>query len=139
MLQKGDKVVMHTCGEAEHYNGKIWTCKTDQFNSASGTPVVFLEGFSGYFACEYLQIVHLEEAGSETIAELTAKIEELTNENESLKKPVHIDDWMYELKVNEKNEIPVLVKVNGINHTLGITEKDARSFNHLFKMHKLKF
>jgi hypothetical protein len=56
-----DKVVMHTCGEADHYNGKIWTCRTDQFKSSSGSQVVFLEGFSGYFLARYLQRVSLLE------------------------------------------------------------------------------
>ena len=57
MLKKGDKVVMHTCGEAEYYYGQIWTCQYDQFNAKNGSPVVFLEGFSGYFLVEYLQYV----------------------------------------------------------------------------------
>ncbi|KAB2500807.1 hypothetical protein F8158_06885 [Bacillus cereus] len=65
MLKKGDKVVMHTCGEAGHYNGKIWTCKTDQYEASSGSQVVFLEGFSGYFLAEYLQIVHLDSVEKE--------------------------------------------------------------------------
>ena len=60
ILKKDDHVVMHTCGEAEYYRGKIWTCRTDQFNSSSGSPVVFLDGFSGYFLVEYLQFVDLE-------------------------------------------------------------------------------
>ncbi|MCU5514402.1 hypothetical protein OCF62_07435 [Bacillus wiedmannii] len=64
-LKQGDKVVMHTCGEAEHYNGKIWTCRTDQYEASSGSQVVFLEGFSGYFLAEYLQIVHLENVEKE--------------------------------------------------------------------------
>lgn len=59
-LKKGDKVVMHTCGEAEYYSGKIWICKTSQFQASNGSEVVFLEGFSGYFLTEYLQIVNLE-------------------------------------------------------------------------------
>ncbi|MDH8002979.1 hypothetical protein P3L23_26475 [Bacillus cereus] len=60
MLKKGDKVVMHTCGEAGHYNGKIWTCRTDQFAESNGSQVVLLEGFSGSFLTEYLQIVNLK-------------------------------------------------------------------------------
>ena len=47
--------------EADHYNGKIWTCRTDQFKSSSGSQVVFLEGFSGYFLARYLQRVSLSE------------------------------------------------------------------------------
>lgn len=58
-LKKGDTVVMHSCGEAEHYNGKIWVCRGNEFMSSSGSPAVFLEGFSGYFYSEYLQFVDL--------------------------------------------------------------------------------
>lgn len=60
MLKKGDKVVMHTCGEAEHYKGQVWICKNDEYTTGKGVykqSLVFLEGFSGCFATEYLQIV----------------------------------------------------------------------------------
>lgn len=83
MLKKGDLVVMHTCGEAEHYPGQIWTCKGDEFTSSSNSQVVFLEGFSGCFLAKYLQIVNLSE---------------LQNEVEHLKKTVNIyelvDDYV---------------------------------------------
>lgn len=61
MLKKGDKVVMHTCGEAEHYNGKIWVCRTDEqkLHEKHDYTVVWLHGFSGCFATEYLQKVEL--------------------------------------------------------------------------------
>lgn len=35
-LKKGDKVVMHTCGEEERCRGHIWTCAEDQFKASSG-------------------------------------------------------------------------------------------------------
>jgi hypothetical protein len=59
MLKKGDTVVMHTCGEAEHYDGKIWICRTDEqkLHEKHNYTVVWLEGFSGCFATEYLQKV----------------------------------------------------------------------------------
>jgi len=62
-LKKGDNVVMHTCMEAKHYNGKMWTCRTDQFTQGDTykQELVFLKGFSGSFACEFLQIVQLPE------------------------------------------------------------------------------
>jgi hypothetical protein len=64
-FKKGDKVVMHTCGEASfgEYEGKIWTCRGDSYMNHPGpygTEVVFLEGFSGHFCCEYLQLVKIE-------------------------------------------------------------------------------
>lgn len=63
-LKKGDWVVMHTCIEAtnpENY-GKLWQCKTDQFTRGKGVYAqdsVFLEGYSGSFAPEFLQKVNL--------------------------------------------------------------------------------
>lgn len=60
MLKKGDTVVMHTCGEAEHYEGKIWVCAGDEFESSGGYNVVFLEGFSGHFMVKYLQKVNFD-------------------------------------------------------------------------------
>lgn len=54
-LKKGDKVVMHTCIEADCHKGKIWTCFTNSFKSQSGSDVVFLEDFSGYFLTEFLK------------------------------------------------------------------------------------
>ncbi len=59
-LKTGDKVVMHTCDEAEHYEGRIWTCRSDQFKAANKEQVVFLEGFSGYFVADYLQKVDIQ-------------------------------------------------------------------------------
>lgn len=67
MLKEGDMVVMHTCGEAEHYTGKIWTCRSDEFKSTSGSQVVFLEGFSGYFLTKYLQYVNLTQIEPQNI------------------------------------------------------------------------
>jgi hypothetical protein len=57
-LKKGDKVVMHTCMEAPYHHGRIWTCDTDEFETNGRKyGLVFLEGFSGSFATEYLQYV----------------------------------------------------------------------------------
>jgi G:T-mismatch repair DNA endonuclease (very short patch repair protein) len=58
-FKKGDTVVMHSCGEANFpkYKGKVWTCQTDSYLDRGKQEVVLLEGFSGCFAAEYLQIV----------------------------------------------------------------------------------
>ncbi|GAB6483967.1 hypothetical protein AB3H50_28325 [Bacillus pacificus] len=66
MLKKGDQVVMHTCDEAKHYKGKVWTCKTDEYIKNEGEGIleqrlVFLEGFSGCFLTEYLRRVEVFE------------------------------------------------------------------------------
>lgn len=63
MLKKDDVVVMHTCGEAEHYDGKLWICKADEFTKGEGIykeNLVFLEGFSGSFSTKYLQKVDVQ-------------------------------------------------------------------------------
>lgn len=56
-FKEGDKVVMHTCAEAEmpKYKGKILVCDSDSFVSKSGQEVVFLEGVSGFFLCDFLK------------------------------------------------------------------------------------
>lgn len=59
-FKKGDKVVMHTCGEASFYKGKIWICQTDSFLDRGKQEVVFLEDFSGYFSAQYLTKVSAE-------------------------------------------------------------------------------
>lgn len=64
-LKKGDLVVMHTCIEARNpkYHGKLWRCKTDEFSRGEGVyeqHSVFLEGFRGSFAAEYLQKVDID-------------------------------------------------------------------------------
>lgn len=57
-FKKGDTVVMHSCGEASFYKGKIWTCQTDSYLDRGKQEVVFLENFSGCFSAKYLQPVH---------------------------------------------------------------------------------
>ncbi|GED69409.1 hypothetical protein BRE01_31110 [Brevibacillus reuszeri] len=61
MLKKGDKVVMHTCLAASipAYQGKVWTCKSEESIAENGKPVVLLEGFQGPFTTEYLQKVNM--------------------------------------------------------------------------------
>lgn len=72
-LKKGDRVVMHTCIEAETHNGRIWTCSGDQFTRGTGALAqdsVFLEGFSGSFAPEFLQKVMLPTEDERLLAAL---------------------------------------------------------------------
>ena len=54
-LRKGDKVVMHNCGEAEYYKDTTWTCITPSFKNRSMDEVVFLKGYSGSFLTKYLR------------------------------------------------------------------------------------
>jgi len=65
LLKKDDKVVMHTCMESEGKNySRIWSCETDEFIKGDGVykqNLIFLEGFSGYFATEFLQKINIPE------------------------------------------------------------------------------
>jgi hypothetical protein len=54
-FKKGDKVVMHTCMEAYGREDKVWTCVCDSYERC-GSEVVFLEGYSGAFATEFLKL-----------------------------------------------------------------------------------
>lgn len=58
-MKKGDKVKMINCGEAEYYPDKIWECRTDSFcpKNYPDELVIMLEGYAGWFLCEYLQKV----------------------------------------------------------------------------------
>lgn len=76
MLKKGNKVVMHTCDDAKVYNGKVWTCKSDEFVQGEKPfeqNLVFLEGFSGSFCTQYLQVVQ-EELNNNTLKETLMKL-----------------------------------------------------------------
>lgn len=62
-FKKGDKVLMFGCMESdlEKNKGKVWQCSCDSyFNEYSKQEVVFLKGYSGYFSCDYLQIVNVK-------------------------------------------------------------------------------
>jgi hypothetical protein len=54
-------------------------------------------------------------------------------ENETYEKSIYIKDFMYEPRVNSKGEIPMLIEVHGVEHSLGITENDAKMFYQIFK------
>ncbi|MGG0676321.1 hypothetical protein ABE023_05920 [Bacillus altitudinis] len=84
-LKKGDMVVMHTCVEAVLSEGRVWKCAADEFNPSS--PAVFLEGFSGHFAVEFLQKVDVPVIESEM---------DLYNEIQRLKQELRVS--------NKKNE-----------------------------------
>ena len=60
-LLKGDRVVMHTCIEAEANDGKVWICDCNEFklHPKHAYTVVMLEGFSGSFQTEYLQKINI--------------------------------------------------------------------------------
>ncbi len=52
----GTKVRMVNCLEAERYKDKIWTTRSEPW-MLCGSKVVLLEGKSGGFATEFLEIV----------------------------------------------------------------------------------
>ena len=100
MLKKGDTVVMHTCGEAEHYDGQIWVCETDEFTSSSGTPVVFLEKFSGYFMVKFLQKVNFDFSYQQFLSD-EKKYEKLVYEHADL---LHFHDTACEILTSDQIE-----------------------------------
>lgn len=106
-LIKGDKVVMHTCMEAETHYGEIWTCKTNEFTSPSGSQVVFLEGFSGYFMCNYLQFVKVDSDIKTIIHERLNYLEkeECTNESRTIERMIRYDEVLMLLnQINYESE-----------------------------------
>lgn len=58
-------------------------------------------------------------------------------ENDNYEQSTHIDNFMYDMNVNEEGEISFLIKANGVEHSLGITERDAKSFVRIFQMNKM--
>lgn len=51
-----------------------------------------------------------------------------------LKIPKRINEFMYEMGVDENGEIPCVIEVNGVEHTFGITEKDIERLSHIFRL-----
>ncbi|PGT89799.1 hypothetical protein COD17_08600 [Bacillus thuringiensis] len=49
---------------------------------------------------------------------------------------MRIEDFEYEIGVNESGEIVLHFKVDGKPHTLGVTERDAKAFAHIFQLSK---
>ncbi|MGX5609556.1 hypothetical protein ACWKTZ_24600 [Bacillus cereus] len=74
----------------------------------------------------------------EKIRGLEDSLKTYKEENDNFEKSTHIEEFLYELNVNDKGEILCLIKANGIEHTFGITEKDAKAFLHIFQMQKTK-
>lgn len=52
----GTKVRMIGCAEVSHYKGRIFTVRGSA-KLISGDWCVLLDGISGYFMCEYLEII----------------------------------------------------------------------------------
>ena len=59
-MKIGDKVKMVNCIEAEENPDKIWTVRSEPWD-VCGSMCVFLEGKSGGFAVECLEIIKREE------------------------------------------------------------------------------
>ncbi|UDF17578.1 hypothetical protein LG951_05150 [Bacillus pumilus] len=89
-LKKGDLVVMHSCIEAVLSEGRVWKCAADEFNPIA--PAVFLEGFSGHFATEFLQKVDVPVIESEM---------DLYNEIQRLKQELRFSNKKNEQYLNE--------------------------------------
>jgi hypothetical protein len=55
MLKKGDRVVMHSCLEADIHSGRVFTCRADESQLPSGERVVWLEGLCACYSVEFLK------------------------------------------------------------------------------------
>lgn len=69
---------------------------------------------------------------------LNSSLLECKKENDTYKTSTHIDTCEYDLIPNENGEILAVIKVHGVEHTLGITEKDSRWIASAFEMNKKK-
>ena len=56
-MKIGTKVKMVNCYEAEKYKDRVWITKSEPW-AVGGTMVVLLEGKSGGFAVDMLEVVH---------------------------------------------------------------------------------
>lgn len=81
ILKAGDSVVMHTCLESTEHEGRVWVCQTDEqkLHPSHNYTVVWLEGYSGCFSTDYLQLVNVEDRYSPLYSrrKLVAEKEEL--------------------------------------------------------------
>lgn len=116
MLKKGDVVVMHSCGEAESRNGKLWVCRTDEYVKGEGIyqqNLVFLEGMTSCFLTKYLQIVNFDFSYKEYLdkesvyEQLIHENADLINFKESAKK-VLTEDQLLDIE-DEMNNVPEYV------------------------------
>lgn len=69
----GDLLVMVNCYEAKVYQNRVWLCRHNSYQAASGDYWVFLQGFSGAFVCEYLRKATDEEIQAYLQAELSPR------------------------------------------------------------------
>ncbi|MEK4881452.1 MULTISPECIES: hypothetical protein [Paenibacillus] len=107
-LKKGDRVVMHTCIESEEEPGKIWTCKTDQFTRGKGVfaqDSVFLEGYSGSFAPEFLQKVALHSEDERVLAALEESQQQVKDLKEDKRRIFAVHDEQYARSSEYYNEL----------------------------------
>ena len=109
-LKKGDKVEMFNCHEATfNENKKIWTCQTDSFLSTAKEEVVFLEGYSGYFAAEYLKSVDLYQLRQELRSQIRTfwklQIIWTDNENKVYEKLTQVHAEIIRIEMLDENKV----------------------------------
>jgi hypothetical protein len=73
---------------------------------------------------------------SKKVQLLEFSLKEYKEENDKYESSTHIDNFQYEFEVRDSGEIICQINVHGIEHTFGITEKDSKSFAHIFQMNK---
>ncbi|MBD8521831.1 hypothetical protein [Lysinibacillus fusiformis] len=135
MINKGDKVVMHTCMEAQFHEGIVWDVSYDEFTRNGQHPVVFLEGFSGSFAVEYLRKVDPSE---ETIECIMCDTQVLADSKGYIPGTKLGSYWCKECAVEEEKQQKILKEVEQmkITHTVfknSDLEKAAKEFSNRVK------
>ncbi|GAK05210.1 hypothetical protein JCM19037_3689 [Geomicrobium sp. JCM 19037] len=53
-------------------------------------------------------------------------------------KGIYIDNFLFDWEINDDGEILLRFQIEGVEHSLGITERDASRFLHLFQMKALE-
>lgn len=109
-FKKGDKVVMHTCGEADHYLGKVWKCRSDSFMDSANQEVVFLHGFGGHFLCEFLQVVKPEIGDRFFLEEIVHRIKNDDQEYFHTLSKDWLKEMIQELPITEEERSEYLEK-----------------------------
>ncbi|EKB02360.1 hypothetical protein HMPREF9711_03145 [Myroides odoratimimus CCUG 3837] len=79
-LKKGDIVKMTNCLEASAHKEDKWICQTNSFKDKGGNDVVFLENYSGYFLCDYLENVVIDWSNDKEIKNIVFTEEFLNSE-----------------------------------------------------------
>lgn len=81
--------------------------------------------------CE-LRTMRLENKRLQTI------LNDLEKSQKSSCESKHIEDYLYDMEISEKDEAILVIDVNGVEHTVGLLEKDIDRLKSLFNLRRRK-